>query len=203
MFPALFVAVLALVSCTSKPPRPFDAKMTKAQWETKLRVKDLAKDKTQSLSVDVLGERGSNLRLEASAILGYPVASYVMNREGFQCAVYSKKVFYEGGLSETALEPLLRLPLSPTVLSRVAFDEPIRDRGWSCANGQDGLVASCESASRGLKVVWNRKDEAKTVRIEGATFQMDWVFNEPRTEVQFKDDTFRLKVPKDFRVIRL
>lgn len=197
------VAGLFLMSCASKAPRPQGASFQKARWETKLRVRDLERDKTQSLSVDVLGERGRALRLEASAILGIPVASYVMNPEGFQCAVYPKKIFYEGGLSENALEPLLKFPLSPTVLNHVAFDEPLRGGDWRCMNGPDGLVVSCASAGKGLKVAWNRKEDEKIVRIESAKFQMDWVFNDPKTEVQFKEGTFRLDVPSGFRVIRL
>jgi len=160
----------------------------RAQWETKLQLRDIAKDKTNNLSVDVLAERNGPMRMEASAVMGIPVASYVMDRSGFRCAVYSSKTFYEGSLNEQALKPLLHLALSPVVLSRVVFDEPLHGSDWKCNAGSDGFVADCESASRKIKIAWHREEASREVH---------------KTEVQFKPETFKLSPAPSFKLIRL
>lgn len=201
---AMMLASGFVLSCTSAPKKevPMGA-IVQARWETKLRVKDLKKEKTNSVSVDVLGKRGGPFRMEASAILGYPVASYVMDQSGFKCAVYPEKKFYEGNLSEEALQPLLKVPMSPVVLRQIAFDEPLSGSVWKCAKGADGHVESCVSAASQTKVAWKREGANRSVRIEAPGFEMDWVFGLPQTDVQFKEGTFHLEAPQGFKVIRL
>lgn len=196
---------LIFSSCTSAPKKetPAGASVRQARWETKLRVRDLKRDKTNTVSVDVLGRRNGPLRMEASAILGYPVASYVMDQNGFRCAIYPEKKFYEGGLSETALQPLLKVPLSPVVLRQIAFDEVLSGGDWICARGAGGRPDACTSAALQTKVQWTREGVGRAVRVEAPEYELDWVFGAPQTDVQFKEATFQLEAPKGFKVIRL
>ncbi|MBX2987896.1 MAG: hypothetical protein KF802_08355 [Bdellovibrionaceae bacterium] len=200
---SLGIFAFFLAACSTSPKKAVSGPIDKARWETKMRVKDLSRNKSQSLSVDVLGEKTGPLRLEATAIMGYPVASYVMDQQGFRCAVYPQKQFYEGPLTENALRPLVKIALSPQILRHIAFDEPIRGTDWVCQAGEDRLVSECRSARRGLTIAWNRHESGKTVKVRGAEFEMDWAFDHPQTEVQFKDGTFRLETPSGFKVIRL
>lgn len=197
----LFSAMaLFLAACAGTPKAPIEA-VNVAHWETKMRLKDLEKNKSHSLSVDVLGERGGAMRMDATAILGYPVASYVMTPEEFRCAVYTSKAFYQGPVTETALRPLLKVPMSPVVLRQVAFDEPLS--GWKCTRGADGKVQSCESAVTRVSATWKREGAHRVVSFKGPGFEMEWAFGAPRTDVQLKDSAFVLEAPRGFRVIRL
>lgn len=143
------------------------------------------------------------MRLEVSAVMGVPVASYVMTSNSFACALYRQKLFYEGPLSEEAMKPLIRVPISPQILSRIAFDEPITGSDWKCQSDAKGLPSQCASASKKLTIAWKRVDDSKTVRLEGQGFEMDWVFGAPSTEVQFKEGSFQLSQPSGFRLVRL
>ncbi|HRO66023.1 MAG TPA: hypothetical protein PL182_00510 [Pseudobdellovibrionaceae bacterium] len=199
---AVFIATFLVLGCQTAP-KAVDASADELQWESRLRIKDVKKNKTQSVSADVLARKSSGeIRIEMSS-LAIPLASYVMDAKGFSCALYRQKAFYEGPLKENALQPLLRMPLSPVLFRQMLFDRPMSGGDWACKKGADGLVASCSSAQRQLAVVWERKPESRTVRVTHPGFEIHWVFNPPSTEVQFKENTFRLEAPRGFKVIRL
>lgn len=197
-------AFLVLASCATAPKSEIPAgAVNQARWETKLRVKDLRKDKSHSVSADVIGERGGSMRMEVTAILGYPVASYVMSDGGFRCAVYPEKKFYEGPIGERALQPVLKVPVSPVILRMLAFDEPLGGSQWKCSGGTAAQPEKCESAALGTKISWQREGAVRKIRIEAPGYEMDWAFGAPRTDVQLQESTFRLEAPKGFKVIRL
>lgn len=206
IFQTVSVAALSftfVVGCATKPKEEKAPPIPeKARWESSLRVKDLRADRGQSLSVAVLGEREGRLRLEASAIMGVPVASFVLNGDEFRCAVYQRKSFYQGKAEANALEPLLRLPLSPRLLHEVMFEIEPRGSDWRCQS-QQGRLEKCSSEKAKIQVLWERSGDERTVRIHGPGYEATWAIAKPRTEVQFKDETFRLEAPAGFRRIQL
>lgn len=198
----LCVSILVLVGCASQPVKTtgFD----KAQWETKTMIRDLRNNKTQSLNIDILAVRDQKARFEITAMLGYQVGSLVMNQRDIAFNIYPKKTFYYGKNSERALGQLIDLPLHPMNLANIAFDQPIRGSGWQCLKDVEGWIQSCENASRKLTVKWTeRKEGAKKVLITGPQFEMQWHFDAPQTEVQFKNEIFTLKQPEGFKAIQL
>lgn len=198
-------SIIWLSGCaTSKkqePPPP--SVPDKARWETSLRVRDLRADRGQSLTVAVLGERSGRLRLEASAVMGVPVASFVLSGDEFRCAIYQKKTFYQGKAEEAALEQLIRLPLSPRLLHEVMFELPPKGSDWSCRYTPQRLLEECSSERGQTQVRWQRRGDERTIRITGPGYEATWAFAKPRTEVQFKDETFRLEAPAGYRLIQL
>lgn len=206
IFPSAFVAAVTLfflAGCaTTKKEEKAPPVPDKARWESSLRVKDLRADRGQSLTVAVLGERDGRLRLEASAIMGVPVASFVLDNDQFRCAVYQRKSFYQGKAEANALEPLLRLPMSPRLLHEVMFEIQPRGSDWTCQS-QQGRLEKCSSEKAKIQVLWERKGDERTIRIHGPGYEATWAIAKPRTEVQFKDETFRLEAPAGFRLIQL
>lgn len=202
---SLFCAAFALASCQSQPKAPSQAVVNEAKWESRLRIRDLNKKSSQSASVDVLARKKTKeMRLEMSALMGVPVASFVMNDSEFSGALYRQKQFIQGPLSERALQPVLRIPLSPQLIRDLVFDEAPRGGDWRCQReSATQLVSTCQSKSRQLDVSWDRKSELRTARVRHPNFEIDWVFQPPSTEVQFKDGTFVLSPPQGFRVIQL
>ncbi|MBX3039813.1 MAG: hypothetical protein KF789_03765 [Bdellovibrionaceae bacterium] len=199
---AVFIALFSVVGCQTAP-KAVDSSANELQWESRLRIKDLEKNKTQSVSADVVARKAAGeVRIEMSA-LAIPLASYVMARDGFSCALYRQKVFYEGPLKDDALQPLIRIPLSPVVFRQILFDQPITGGDWICKQGGEGLVESCTSRRRQMQVNWERQPQNRTVRVTHPGFEIHWVFNHPSTEVQFKENTFKLEAPRGFKVIRL
>ncbi len=176
----------------------------KAQWETKALVKDLREGKNQSLTIDIYAIKNERARFEISALLGFQVASMVMSPREISYIIYPQKKFYYGRNSERAVESMIGLPLHPMNLASIAFDEPVRGRGWSCAVDAHGVMAHCENVGRSIKVEWqDRKEGAKKVLITAPQFEMQWLFSAPQTDVQFKAELFTLKQPEGFKAIQI
>lgn len=203
----LLASMMFLVSCGTSPKKaslPAGA-IREAQWETKAVVRDLKANKTHSVDIDILADYPERLRMEVSALMGMQVASLALNQEDIQYVVYTQKKSFSGKANEGSFMPLMNIPLHPRNFMSVAFDTPITGPGWACMNGSDNLVSECSQAARKIKVQWSDRtaEGQKKVLIAGPTFEMRWLFRPPKTEVQFKDDTFRLEAPAEFKTIQL
>lgn len=191
-----------LIGCATKTVR--EGAFQKAEWSTKALIKDMKQNKNQSLTIDIYAIKNERARFEISALLGYQVASLVMSPTEITYAIYPQKSFFYGRNSERAFRRMIDLPLHPMNLANIAFDEPIRGPGWQCALGADGFLSECANTSRQLKAVWSdRKDGKKKVVLTGPQFEMQWHFNAPQTEVEFKEGLFTLKQPSGFKAIQI
>lgn len=192
-----------LVACTTKPVQE-NVNFKQAEWETKAQVRDLQRDKNNNISIDMLAIKDDKARLEVTAVLGYAVATAVITKEEFKCALITQKRFYYGRSTEDALAPLLKIPIHPMSLIRIAFDQPITGAGWACKRDRTGQLEQCEN--KGLKVVvkwYEREGLSKKVLLASPQFEMTWIFPEPQTNVQITPESFRLDAPESFKKIRL
>ncbi|MBK9322191.1 MAG: hypothetical protein IPM97_04400 [Bdellovibrionaceae bacterium] len=208
MKPILFLIIsIFIASCATQPAKesPRGASWAKSQWETKAVVNDLKANKSHSLDIDILAQYPQNFRMEVSALLGAHVASFVLNGQEIKYTLIPQKKFFQGKASDASFLPIMNIPLHPINFMNVAYDRPLQGAGWICKNSSDGKVSECSQESRGIKVSWvGRTPEGqKKVLISGPTFEMRWLFRPPQTEVQFKDDTFRLEAPEEFKTIQL
>lgn len=206
-FTFFFTLSLLLAACGShplRPPVPVGA-LQKAQWETKAVIRDLKANKSHTLDIDILGDYPGKLRMEVSALMGTQVASLALNEEEIQYTIYPQKKYFQGRASEGSFLPLMNIPLHPRNFMNIAYDAPVSGPGWVCTRGKDTLLVECDQSSRGLKVQWQDRtaEGQKKVLITGPSFEMRWLFKPPQTEVQFKDDTFTLAAPAEFKTIQL
>lgn len=194
---------LTMVGCaTTKTVR--EGAFQKAQWATKAMVKDLRQNKNQSLTIDIYALKNERARFEITALLGYQVASLVMSPQEISYIIYPQKKFFYGKNSERAVQQMIGLPLHPMNLASIAFDEPVRGRGWQCSLDGNGLIAACENQERAMSVQWlSRNEGSKKVLITAPQFEMQWHFDAPQTEVQFKNELFTLRQPEGFKAIQL
>jgi hypothetical protein len=194
--------LLAIAGCATKPK--IIGPLQQAQWETKALIKDLKTNKSQSLNIDIYAVKNDRARLEISALMGFQVASLVMDNKDISYAIYPQKKFFYGKNSEEAFSRVINLPLHPMNLINVAFEEPVRGSGWQCAKDQSGQLASCTNAERKMRIVWSgRVDGAKKVLITAPQFEMQWAYQAPQTEVQFKPELFTLRQPNGFKAIQI
>jgi hypothetical protein len=205
----LFFVIMSLylVSCATqlKKAPPPGAIFEKLQWETKAVVRDLKANKSHTLDIDILGDYPKNFRMEVSALMGVQVASLTLHDEEINYVLYHQKKFYQGIANESSFLPMMSMPLHPVNFMNIAYDTPLRGSNWSCSNGPDHKIAECNQSGRGVKVAWSERtpEGQKKVLISGPSFEMRWLFKPPQTEVQFKDDTFRLEAPAEFKTIQL
>lgn len=200
LFPLMMLAILS--ACATKPPAPAIL-IEKGRWESSLKIRDLNRGALHSVSVDILAERKGPFRMEVSALLGFPVASFVMDEGVFRCAVYQQKNFYKGPVSKEALRPVMKIPLSPEIFRAITFDLPVTEKGWTCGRDVTGSVTECVSEADQIKINWKRIDGRKQVLVQGPGFNLDWFFQAPRMETQFKPGSFNLEAPNGFKVIQL
>lgn len=195
--------LLALMGCASKEKVPLgDVRV--ATWESKAQIKDLTKNKTQTVSIDLYAVRNSKLRVEVSATLGYQVASLVMDSSQLTYVIYPQKTFYRGKNSETAFEQVLGIPIHPMNLSNIAFEDPIRAPGWTCSQNEKGLVSQCENRENQTQIKYlSRDDGRKKVSLSSPKFEMIWIIEATQPNDSLKAEIFDLKVPEGYRKIKL
>ena len=199
-----FAMVLGVFSfgCATKPVH--EGAYRQAQWETKAMIRNLKEQKTQTVDIDIMAIKNDRARFEITAILGFQVASLVMSPQEISYAIYPEQKFFYGRSSESAVARMIGLPLHPMNLSYIAFDQPVRGPGWKCYAGPSGLISKCENQQRAIHVEWKDRSEGKKkVVITAPQFEMQWLFNAPQTEVQFKPETFTLKQPSGFKAIQI
>ena len=200
---ALF-CLFAFVGCASSSKKEAGSPGVGVKWETKAQVRDFKNNKNNVLNIDIVAVKNSVLRMEVSATLGYPVASYLATSKSVKLAIYPQKKFYFGANTERALVPILGFPLDPNVFQSIVYDTAIRN--WICVAGDDGLVVSCKRTTKNgeVVVVWQeRKDNSKRVVIHGPQFEMQWVFQNSTQLNPVSAEIFKLEAPAGYGVIPL
>lgn len=198
----IFFLTFLTVSCVTKPVK--EGPYEQAQWETKALIKNLKQNKNQSLSIDVYAVKNQSLRLEISALMGFQVASVVVNPSEISYINFPQKTFYSGSNTEAAISRVLNLSLHPMNLARIAFDEPLSGTGWKCSLDTLGLISQCDNLQKNINVKWlDRNNGKKKVVITAPQLEMQWHFEAPQTEVQFKEGLFTLKQPTGFKAIQI
>lgn len=165
-------------------------------WETKAAIRDIRKNKMNQVTIDVVAIKNQKLRMEASANMGYQVGSLVMGPAEFVAVIYPQKKILKGPLNERSLARTFNMPIPPTALYSIAFDEPIR--GWKCQFDANKVVSMCDGGVS--KVEWlNRKDGTKLVKISSATIEITWFFKAPEPK-ELTPELFVAELPNGYQV---
>lgn len=173
-----------------------ELKGTPFSWETKAAIRDIRKNKTNQVTIDMIAIKNQKLRLEASATLGYQVGSLVMGPAEFVAVIYPQKKILKGPLNERSLVRTFNIPIPPTALYSIAYDEPIR--GWKCQYDDNRVVSACDGGT--TKVEWlNRKEGAKLVKISSATIEINWFFKSPEPK-ELTPELFVAELPNGYQV---
>lgn len=196
------LTLLFLSACATKPIA-YDSKKSQGQWEAKAQVKDFKKDQTHNVTLDVIGSTPHQVRMEVSATLGVSLASLVIDGDQIAYAIHPQKKYFSGEVSDQALKPLFQIELNPKYLMNVFFDQPIREKSWSCTMGVDQLVEKCERLSDGLSIDWReRKGELKRVVIKSSDFEVQVLVKDFTTKVELSTKTFSLEIPQGYKAYK-
>lgn len=167
-------------------------------WETKAAVKDIRKNKTNQVTIDLVAIKNQKLRMEASATLGYQVGSVVMNQNDFVAIIYPQKKIFKGPLNDSSLVRTFNMPIPPRALYSIAYDEPIRGKEWKCHFDDNKVINMCDNGL--TKIEWlNRKEGAKLVKISSATVEINWFFKAPAPK-ELTPELFIAELPKGYQV---
>ena len=97
-----------LFGCATAPTT-FNAGKEQGQWEAKAQVKDLEKNKTETVSLEVIAQKDHALRMEVNGTMGIHVASLLMKNSDISYAIHTQKrfIYFRSGfgkISETSFE---------------------------------------------------------------------------------------------------
>ncbi len=198
----ILVLSLINISCAMKMKKDGEGSLTGETvgtpftWETKANIRDLRKNKTNQVTIDLVAVKNQRLRMEASATLGYQVGSLVMSPTEFIAVIYPQKKILKGPLNERSLAKAFNMPIPPSALYSLAYDEPIR--GWKCQFDANKVVSLCDGGAS--KVEWlNRKEGAKLVKISSATVEITWFFKAPEPK-EMTPELFVAELPTGYQV---
>ncbi len=172
--------------------------------ETKATVKDLKSNKTHKVSIDMLCLGHEKLRAEVSALLGYPVATLLFDNIFVKYAVYPQKKFYRIKNLAASLEKILKVPLQPSQLLNIVYDQPLDGENWTCTkNLATSRVEKCNHNKLNMTIdfTYGIGSYKKLLKISSPEIEMDWVFLAPPTEVPLNTQAFVLEPKDGFEII--
>lgn len=176
-----------------------------AQWETKVVVDDSVKKKQHTFNLEIWAQRGQRARLEVSALMGYKLASIVLDESDFSAVIYPREQSLQGKANAQSMRRALGFSIEPQALLAAAFDEKPPGRGWSCEASEDQFIKSCKNSSLPLTIDWAERtpEGEKTVLMKSPQWSLRWHFTAPQTSVQLKEALFELKVPSGYKTIQV
>ncbi len=189
-----------LFGCATTP-KTFNAGKDQGQWEAKAQVKDLEKNKTETVSLEVIAQKDHALRMEVNGTMGIHVASLLLKNSEISYAIHTQKRFISGQVSTKSLRPLLNVNLDPRWLYNVFFDTA--PEGWTCKSSEAGLIENCNRPD-GSKILWSdRSGEKKRILISTAQFEVQVLVKDFTTKVQSPDKAFSLEAPEGYKRYKL
>lgn len=205
-FSQIAISVFALVffsGCATVPPA-YDYGKQEGEWEAKAQIRDLEKNKTNNVSLEVMAEKGKALRMEVTGSLGVSVASFLLKDNEVSYAIHTQKRFFSGPSSERALAPLLNVNVDPWWLYNVFFDLSLEFKDWICQRDSQDMVENCVRPKDGMKIVWSeRQSEKKRVSISNEKFELQILVKGYKPKVQSPDKAFSLNPPDAYKRYKL
>jgi hypothetical protein len=196
------------VGCVSAPQSTnlVDADIRYA--ETKALFEDKVKSDSHTASIDLFYQPNSIIRLEISALLGYPVGSLVMNSQQIAYAIHPQKVFVQGPFIPQTLNPLFKQDMDPRLLWAVVFDQDFQKFNFVCTTTLKQQSCFGVKNMTGFNITQDfvsvsKPDQLKKITIENDKFKFVWVFKSIRKHTKSHNETFVLKQPEKYRLITI
>jgi hypothetical protein len=196
----LFLAFVFL-SCASAPHR-FDQENS-GRWKARTLIKDTAKKKSHILYAEILAQKPQNLRVDVTTSLGVHLARVTLNESNLSYILTRDKKYFSGEPTAKALAPVLSMPLDPKLLVSILFDTEPTNGEWQCQKDKKDFLESCKSQD-GVEVTWSdRQLERRTISVKVPSGLLQLELTGFQANVQSTPETFEIKVPPNFRQIRI
>jgi hypothetical protein len=174
------------------------------QWRGKALVRNKVTGQSATLSVDVLAQEPSRLRMELMGSFGVHVASIAMRGRQVSYSLTQQKRFIVASADESSVSQVVPVKISPKVLLSVLFERELPKPDWKCEiDPSSGLRKSCVHEGEKIFIQWvGREGRSRKLNIDAADARIDLVLEEARSKVEASDGAFVLAPPEGYRVER-
>ncbi len=206
IFFALFLSIIisACASSTHKTNITTPEQSKEGQWECKAQLKNLVKNESHVVSLDVFAIKPNNLRLEATGPLGIRLASVLLTEQQFTAVEYTQQKAYIGTAKSKSFASVLKIPIEPNWFYNIFFDEPLNAPGWKCSFDNNKVVKECNNTQAQFKIEWlDRAEDNKRIVISNPQYQLNILTKEHQPKVEHPDKVFHLKIPDNYTKIQI
>jgi outer membrane biogenesis lipoprotein LolB len=170
------------------------------QWEAKAMIKSLETGEASVVSLDVVAQKPSPMRVEVTTSLGLALASVIVKDSEIEYVVPKQKKYYKGPMSNNALEPILKIKVDPRLFVAAFFEEPYP--AWTC-KAENGHLVAC-STPDGVEMKWNREDPKSTrISLSSPIFDVQVQIKKFTAKSELPKSALLLKIPESFKKIQL
>ncbi len=194
-----------IASCASKPVPSDLSQFSSGHFEAKALIRDLKKNKSHVINLQVNAVQPDKLRVDATSVIGTHIFSLVTDKDKVEYLVVPEKTYFVGKSSAGALKPILPIAISPDHLMNMFFEKPIQEKNWTCSKSAEGILQSCRQRRSKVRVEWSRQKGGQRL-IEVSVPSVAMVQMSVRSfddEVNVKKHPFSLRVPQSFKTVRL
>lgn len=202
-----FCLLSILIGCASTDHKPtFTQANTdkEGQWECKAQLKNLTKNESHVVNLDVYAIRHHNLRMEATGPLGIRLASILMIEQQFSAIEYTQQKAYLGSAKSKSFASVLKIPVDPKWFYNIFFDEALPGPEWQCSYDKNNMIKECNNNQAQFKIQWlDRIEDNKRIVISNPQFQLNIITKEHQPKVENPDKVFNLKIPENYSKIQI
>ena len=171
--------------------------------ETKMQIKDLKKNETHNIKIEIVLLTDQAVRMEVSALFGYSVASVLMTSQKIKYALHTSKKYVEGAFTAKTFFPVFKQNIDPLIIWNAVHNRSPQSPKLECKNDIDNKPLLCMS-SDGVKVTWVYEDSVKRrIEIKSPNFEMIWVFKDQKAVEASLNETFVLNKPAEYQHIQI
>jgi hypothetical protein len=197
---AIALIVLTGIGCAMATKKFTD--VTIGQWESRALVRDAKSNKSFIIYMTFIAENKGRLRLDVTSSVGSQISSMLVEKEQVTLLLLRDKKFYKGPASSPRLFSALNLPLDPRIFLNILFDQPVEQKGWSCAKDAEGIVTECKNAGQNIRyTIADRSGAKRTVTVTHPRGSAQVNFTKFNSGPFDLDKIFALPTPKSFGAI--
>ena len=199
----IFYFIIILVTGCATVQKPVNFKTQPLLIDTKVQIKDLRKDESHSAKIEIVLLTDQAIRMEVTALFGYPIASIVMTPERIKYALHTTKKFVDGPFTAKTLYPVFKQNIDPSILWNSIHSRSPKADNLKCQDDSQGRPSSC-SNDDGVVVNWSYENQVKRrIDIKNQNFHMIWVFRDQKPMAATQYETFVLKKPEEYQQIQI
>lgn len=154
------------------------------------------------MNIDFEAEKPNRLRMEITSTIGQHLASFALNEKFASYVLPKNKTFYKGPGNGSSLRAVLGHSFDPHLINYILFDEPIRNKEWSCTNDTNGVVMDCKNLREGLSIEWSdREGQMRKVFIKHTKFEIQLQFHSYTPTETSDPKIYEITKPNGFKQI--